>query len=193
LHEWVSARLEIAPATPDRKDDLLDLFGPNGAYSNCWCTWWLLRGRDWDATPKEGRRALLMGLVERGEAPGLIAYRDGTPVGWCAVGPRSRYERFMSPRARVYRPFDEEPTWVVNCFFIPREHRGQGIATALLDAAVRFAGARGARIVEGYPIDRTASAHTSSSLFVGSLSTFHAAGFAEVARTGDRPLVRKEL
>src|SRR2546430_2424405 len=37
---------DIHPATARRWPDLEKLFGPNGAYSNCWCMWWRLRHRD---------------------------------------------------------------------------------------------------------------------------------------------------
>ncbi len=36
------------------------------------------------------RRDILLGLVDDGSEPGVLAYRDGEPVGWCAVGPRER-------------------------------------------------------------------------------------------------------
>lgn len=31
--------MRIEPVTADRWDDLEPLFGPNGAYSDCWCAW----------------------------------------------------------------------------------------------------------------------------------------------------------
>ncbi len=185
--------MAIHPVTPDRWNDVLELFGENGAYSNCWCTWWLLTGKAWDAASKDERRELLHSKVETGHEPGLLAYRDGRPVGWCAVGPRDRYARLNSPRARVYKRIDDADTWVINCFFIHRDHRGTGVATALLDAAVAHAERRGATIVEGYPIDREAKPSRSADLFVGTLTMFRDAGFEEVNRVGDRPLVRRRL
>jgi GNAT superfamily N-acetyltransferase len=109
------------------------------------------------------------------------------------VGPRDRYARLNSPRARVYRRIDDAETWVVTCFFIAKQHRGTGVATALLDAAVDFATERGATIIEGYPIDRSVTPRRASDLFVGTLSMFSAAGFEEVYRAGDRPLVRRQV
>jgi len=41
----------------------------------------------------------------------------------------------------------------VTCFYVPRARRRCGLTVPLLDAAVRFAGERGANIVEGYPVD----------------------------------------
>lgn len=183
--------LDVRPVTTDRTGDLLALFGANGAFSNCWCTWWILTGREFDATPKEERRRIILDLVEEGKEPGLLTYRDGIPVGWCAVGPRSRFARLTSPHARAFRQIDDQPSWVVNCFYIARTHRGQGIATALLDEAVAFATRHGAPLLEGYPLeDGTAG---SPSLFVGTVSMFRNAGFEEAGRVERRPLMRLRL
>lgn len=183
--------LDIRPVSPDRTADLLALFGANGAYSNCWCTWWILTGRDFDATPKEERRRIILDLVEAELEPGLLAYQNGIPVGWCAVGPRSRFARLTSPRSRTFRQIDDRPSWVVNCFFIARSHRGQGIATALLAQAVTFATRHGAPLLEGYPLEDEAAG--ASSLFVGTVSMFRDAGFEEAGRVQRRPLMRLHL
>jgi GNAT superfamily N-acetyltransferase len=185
--------LDINPVTADRWDDVLKLFGPNGAYSNCWCTWWILTGKAFTEAEPNDRRELLQELVRDGEEPGLLAYRDGNPVGWCAVGPRRRYARMMSARSPVYGPVDEagegDENWVINCFYLPRAERGQGIATILLEAAVDYAFAQGAASIDGYPV--TDTTHGASSLFVGTLAMFELAGFTEIRRVRDRPLMRR--
>ncbi|MFH1330505.1 MAG: GNAT family N-acetyltransferase [Actinomycetota bacterium] len=183
------SHLDIRPVTPERWDDLERLFGPNGAYSNCWCTWWVLPGKEWDGTAPTARRAILQGLVAEGAEPGLLAYLAGEPVGWCAVGPRERYARMMSPRSRTFRPLDDRPSWVVNCFFIARSARRRGVAVALL-AAVDYAFAHGAERLEAYPIDPETTKPNAANLFVGWLPAFLEAGFVEVARVGARPVVR---
>ncbi len=184
--------LQIVPVTPDRWDDLLRLFGPSGAYSNCWCTWWILRSKEWDTTPAADRRALLQSLVAGGAEPGLLAYDDGKAIGWCAAGPRERYARMMSKRSTVFRPLDDEPSWMINCFFVAEEARRQGVAEALLEAAVDFAFEKGAKRIEAYPLDPVVHHVSAASLFVGSLPMFLAAGFTEVARLRGRPVVRLE-
>jgi GNAT superfamily N-acetyltransferase len=181
--------LEIHPVTADRWDDLTTLFGPNGAYSNCWCTWWILTGKVYGETDPQGRRSLLQTMVSSDEEPGLLAYRDGAPVGWCAVGPRLRYTRLMSNRSQVYRPPDDAiDNWVINCFYLPRAERRQGIATELLDAAVDYAFGRGAASIDGYPLIHTDRGP--NSLYVGTVSMFERAGFVEIRRVSERPLMR---
>ena len=184
-------RIHIEPVTPDRWDDLLALFGPNGAYSHCWCTWWMLPARSFDSAPADERKAMLQALVAEGAEPGIIAYSEDEPVGWVAVGPRERYVRMMSARARVYGPLDDdEPGWVVNCFYISRPHRRRGVAGALLDGAVAFAFGRGASHVVGHPIDVKGDGPGAAALFVGTLALFVSAGFEVVEQRGDRPVVQ---
>lgn len=182
--------LTIRPAGTDAWPDIAELFGANGAYSNCWCTWWLYTAKGFDDAAPEERRELLHSEVSTGHEPGLIAYLEGLPVGWCAVAPRRRYGRLNSPRSRTFRPIDDLETWAVMCFFVRKDMRGTGVATALLDAAIEHATAGGASVIEGYPRDLDVSNVGAADMFVGSLSMFRAAGFEEVARVGSRPLVR---
>ena len=91
-------REEIRSVTPERWRDLERLFGPRGAYSNCWCMWWLLRRRDFRAFSGEERKAALRSWVRSGAEPGLLAYRGGKPVAWCALAPRSEYAALAASR-----------------------------------------------------------------------------------------------
>jgi ribosomal protein S18 acetylase RimI-like enzyme len=90
-------------------------------------------------------------IVRAGREPGLLAYdEDGAPIGWVSIAPREEYEVLL--RSPQYRPRDEEQgVWSIVCFAIDRYARRQGVAAALLDAAVRHAFARGATAVEAYP------------------------------------------
>ena len=65
------------------------------------------------------------------------------------------------------------------------------MATALLSAAVEFAGKSGATFIEGYPLLETD--HGAPSLYVGTYSMFAGAGFQEVSRVRKRPRMRLQL
>lgn len=109
-------------------------------------------------------------------------------VGWSAVAPREQYPRLN--RSRILKPVDDQPVWAVSCFFIARGFRHQGLSTKLLKAAVDFARARGAKIVEGYPHDAK-KATADVFVYTGLVSAFRKAGFKEVARRGEtRPIMR---
>jgi len=183
--------VRIEPVTAEHWDDVVALFGPNGAYANCWCTWWMWRSADWDRRRAAERRDELHHRVESGEQPGLLAYDGADPIGWCALAPRERYARLDNPRARTYRRLDERPSWVVTCFFVRRDRRGQGVATALLAAVAEFVAARGGTLVEGYPTEHPEQGP--AAMYTGTVPMFTDAGFTEAARPGGRPLMRLEL
>jgi GNAT superfamily N-acetyltransferase len=190
--------LEVHALTPDRWDDLLTLFGPNGAYSNCWCTWWRQTGSEYSAgcgNHGAGNRVLLQRLTDAGLQPGLIGYRDRRPVGWVSVAPLDEFGRILrSPKLKPERGTPTSGVWAVVCFFIPRAERGAGVATELLGAAVEQARAGGATSLEAYPIDTRGERHDSAGLFTGTLSMVTEAGFAEVRRRSTyQPVVALEL
>ncbi len=179
----------VRPLTPERWDNLTALFGERGAYGGCWCMWWRQTSAEVNANAGERNRALFQALVHAGRVPGLLAYRDGIPVGWCSVAPRAEFGRVL--RSPNLRPIDDaQPVWAIVCFYIDRAHRGQGVATALLRAAVDHAAANGARLVEGDPID-TDGARRDAAIYTGTRPMFLAAGFKVVARRkASRPIVR---
>jgi len=150
--------------------------------------WWRLNRVEWNRGKGEGNRKALRKLVHSGAEAGVLAYADGEPVGWCAIAPREQYPRLG--RSRILKPVDDQPVWSVTCFFIARGFRHQGLSTKLLKAAVDFARARGAKIVEGYPHD-SKKATADVFVYTGLVSAFRKAGFKEVARRSKtRPIMR---
>jgi GNAT superfamily N-acetyltransferase len=187
------ATLEIRPLTPDRWDDLVTLFDRPGDPKGCWCMFYRVRSRDFERLWGKGARAAFREVVDESPPPGLLAYRDGVPVGWCAVAPREAYPRVLN--SRVLRPEDDAPVcWAIVCFYVLRSERRGGVAAELLAAAVAFAAEHGAEAVEGYPKDTEGAKKHANEMFVGSMSMFAEAGFAEAARRSPtRPIMRREL
>lgn len=120
-------------------------------------------------------------LCSHEPAPGLVAYSDGEPVGWCGVGPRASYHRLT--HSRTIQTVDDRPTWSVVCFVVKAGHRGEGIASLLLEEAIRFAGREGAPAIEGYPVESEGGRVSSALAFPGSTNLFERAGFVRVAPT----------
>lgn len=183
--------LTFQPLGPDRFADLERLFGPRGACGGCWCMWFRVPAAAYRAGRGERNRLALRAYVEAGHVPGVLAYDGDAPVGWVAVEPRAAYPRLA--RSRVLAPVDDTPAWSITCFFVARSHRGRGLTRALVEAAAAHARARGARLVEGYPVEqrqRTSDAF----LYHGPASAFVGARFREVARRSpSRPIYRRSL
>jgi GNAT superfamily N-acetyltransferase len=170
---------EIHPVSPERWHDLEKLFGPKGAYSNCWCMERRLRYSEFRALPPAKRKAGLRAWVASGAEPGLLAYRGGEPVGWCAMAPRSEYAGLAA--SRKLRPVDDAAgVWSVTCFFIAKRHRRTGLMTTLLNSAVRHAKRRGGSILEGYPV--AAVRLKGCAGYTGLVHVYERAGFRVVAR-----------
>jgi GNAT superfamily N-acetyltransferase len=184
--------LELHPITPERLDDLAELFGTTVVTTKCHCTWFLLREpeltRVWEA---DGSRECFDRFTVEAPAPtGVLAYDGGTAVGWCAIGARAWYPRLAI--ARAWRGGDPD-AWAVTCFYIRRQARHTGLSGELLEAAVALAGEFGAAAVEGAP--RLAGVKTSGGDgYVGFESTFRACGFTRQAPpAGKRVLMRRQL
>ena len=88
------------------------------------------------------------------------------------------------------KPVDDQPVWSIICFVVPAEHRGQGVARALLDAAIDYARRKKVRLLEAYPVDK-ARRSNDEFMWFGAKSMYDAAGFNEVARRKPtRPVMR---
>lgn len=153
--------------------------------------WWLLSRKQWTAQKGDRNRKAMRALVKSERKPGLIAYADGEPVGWCAVAPRERYVRLES--SRVLQPVDDQRAWSITCFFVAREFRRRGITVTLLKAAADFAKRNDANILEGYPTESSED-QPDAFVYTGLASAFRKAGFDEVARRSPtRPIFRRQL
>lgn len=184
----------VEPLTPARMPDLDAVFQARGCSvaHQCQCMYYRRRGGtfdDWgDEDSIQRSRKALQRLSQKDPPPGLIGYQDGVPVGWVSLGPRADYKRLA--HSPTMKPVDEQPVWSIVCFVVPSAYRKQGVAHALLTAAVAYAKARGVTLLEAYPVDRSVPKAPQAPWF-GSLSMFEKAGFEEVTRRKpSRPIVR---
>ena len=185
--------IRVEPAVPGLWPDLVTVMGTRGDPSWCWCQFFKLRGKAWREASKQENKAALCSQVESSSVPpGVIAYRDDEPVGWCAVGPKSDYPRLLASRTSGDAVAG---IWSVTCFVVRVGHRRQGVATALLEGAVALARGRNAAAVEGYAVDASKRESVSAAeLYHGPLSLFADAGFTEVSRPSPaRAVVRLGL
>jgi GNAT superfamily N-acetyltransferase len=188
--------LRIVPLTRDRLPDLDALFDEGGDAKRCRCAFWRVPGTDWSTWNRETNRVILESLADRDPAPGLLAYAGERAVGWVSMGPREDYARLE--RSKVLARVDDRPVWSIVCFVVSRRWRGQGVAGALLEAAVDYARGHGAALVEAYPVDSSLGRVPAAQAYMGPLPMFERAGFEVVARqqwrrSSVRPIVRRAL
>jgi GNAT superfamily N-acetyltransferase len=185
-------RVQYCPATPERWGDLEQLFGPRGACGGCWCMWLRLTRAQFDQWKGEGNRRALQALVAAGRVPGLLAYSDGRPIGWCSVAPREEFSRLET--SRTLRRIDDRPVWSVVCFYVAKPWRRRGITVGLLKAAAAYAREQGATVIEGYPVIPRVPDMPAVFAWPGLAAVFRQAGFIEVARrSATRPIMRLPL
>jgi GNAT superfamily N-acetyltransferase len=129
-------------------------------------------------TAEEKRRAALAKLARRRKnSAGLVAYRDGEPIGFISLVPRYDFSRIEHSRATP--PVDDVAAWVIPCITVRRGHRGRGVAVAMIRAAVEYAGKRGAPAVEAYPRADPKRVNDDFAFF-GTEPMFRKAGFRQV-------------
>ncbi len=184
-----SPSLQIFPLTPKRWPDFEKLFGPRGACAGCWCMYWRLAHSQFEKQKGLKNKKAFKKIVESGTNPGLIAYADGGPVGWCAVAPREAYLKLQG--SRTLAKVDDQPVWSVVCFYIAKGYRRRGMTETLLREAVEYARKRGAKIIEGYPVAPKTDRMPDVFAWTGFETAFRKAGFKEVARRSPtRPIMR---
>ena len=184
--------VRVESATQDRWEDVVAVLGTRASRADtCWCQ--RFRVHDQPSNRDELRRE-----IEESSVPvGLLAYLDDTPAGWSRVSPRAALPGVLNNRA-LQRILDDDPAaWWVTCFAVRGKHRGMGIGTTLLLAALEHARLYGASVLEGHPVDVSqlrAARVSGSAVFTGTLAMFDAAGFHEIGRTfPSRPVMRSVI
>ncbi|MGD8779251.1 MAG: GNAT family N-acetyltransferase [Ignavibacteria bacterium] len=195
-------KLKFKELTKSTWNDFEKLFGERGACGGCWCMYWRLRKKDFEAQKGESNKVVMKDLVEQKEMIGLIAYLNKEPIGWCSVAPRENFIRLAN--SRVLKPVDDKPVWSIVCFFIDKEYRKQGYSVELLKGVIEFcqklseaqsrSAGKEAVILEGYPTEPYNENIPPAFAWTGLPSAFIKAGFKEIARRSKaRPIMRYYL
>jgi GNAT superfamily N-acetyltransferase len=175
------SKLRFAEVTPATRADFERLFEAKGGPSYCWCMAWR-EIDDRQHASNADRKAGMMGRIEAGTPVGILAYADGEPVGWCSVAPRESYLKLSKRQDDA-----EEGIWSIACFYVPRRMRRDGLASALLDAAVEHAFKKGAKAVEAYPVDETSPSYR----FMGFRRMYEPLGFRATGTAGTRRTIMR--
>lgn len=171
--------------------DFETLFGDKGACGGCWCMYWRLNSREYKTNKGEGNKRLMKNLVAKNNIPGILAYLNSEPVGWCSFSERTNLPRLSN--SRILKAVDDKPILSIICFFIKREFRNKGISTQMLTHIEKIARKKKIKVLEGYPVD-TSAKYPDAFAWTGIASSFINAGFTEIVRRSEhRPIMRKYL
>lgn len=190
--------MDIRPISVGSVDDLGALLCTERQSAGCWCMWFITPVKDFHAAGAAGNQERFLRLAASEAQPlGLIGYQDGQPVGWCATGPRSRYERAIRTPSYKGRDFgrdlaEDDRVWLIPCLFVRREARGSGLSTELIRSATSLAKNRGAVAVEAFPFSGEKRRRADTQ--VGFEACYVKCGFKVVRRTSSsRCVVRLDL
>ena len=161
----------------------------NGVWNGCWCVAFHV-GRGQKVETSEERRAMKERMVREGRSHAALVYDGGDIAGWCQFGPPAELPARMGGLARIGA---EPPDWRITCFFVDRDHRRQGVATAGLAGALELIAAAGGGRVDGYPIATRGKPYSSSFLWSGTEPMFKDAGFRRLGALGSSKLVMRKV
>jgi GNAT superfamily N-acetyltransferase len=151
--------------------------------------YWRLRRSDYHRGYGEPNKEAMRRIVESGRVPGIIAYLDWTPVGWCSVAPREDFP--VLDRSPTLKRIDDKPAWSIVCLYALEEHRGRGIMSSLIKAAVDYAASMGAETVEAYPVVLGKAWDPRHEVYTGVESAYRRLGFVEAARRSERRIIMR--
>ena len=183
-------QLTIEPVTKSTWVRFVELFGEKGACGNCWCMYYRLANKDFQAGKiNEGNKKAMKEIVWKDKPVGLLGILGGQPVAWCAFAPREDFIRLE--KSRVHKRIDDKKVWSIPCIFIHKSFRRSGVTVKLLKGAIRYAGENGIKVLEAYPVIPSQGNLPDSFAWYGILKSFERAGFEIVDRTSkNRPMVR---
>lgn len=137
-------------------------FCDNPSWSLCYCTFYYQDDQE-DIFPEDTAidelRADIKGFathkIEKHQLNGFLAYENGQPIGWCNADDQSNYKRIMTNK---FIPYDaRKKVGAIVCYVVDPNHRGKGVASALLKAACEAFKDDHYDYVEAYPVKNPAN------------------------------------
>ena len=184
--------IAVKKLTPELAESFLHFFDhvafqDNERWASCYCHYYRSSWGEgeWGQRSREENRQAAAKWIEAGGLNGYLAFSEGEPVGWCHANDANHVvkgaDQPRDPAAKM---------GVFACFITAPDHRGKGIATALLRAACEGFRATGYSLAEGYP---SKQGETVQDHYHGPLGMYEAQGFEVVRELEHCYVVQKRL
>jgi GNAT superfamily N-acetyltransferase len=157
----------------------------------CWCMAFHLDGGFGNRTASQNRQEK-EDRVLAGTAHAALVYDGSAPVGWCQFGPTAELPRIKHKRDYV-SGLANLPDWRITCFFVDRDRRREGVASAAFSGALHEIARLGGGTVESYPEDAAERKVSRSFLYNGTVAMFELAGFTRSRRLGKNHWVLNKI
>jgi GNAT superfamily N-acetyltransferase len=187
--------IDVRALTPEMADDFVRFFD-EVAFSDhpewgcgCYCCFFHATDKDeWEKRTRDDNRAGAREMILAGKMRGMLAYDQQTPVGWCHYDLLANLPGTATFYSQVATN-DLESAAIV-CFTVAQGWRNQGVATALLAAALNDLRATGVKRVEAYPLPGDDSPEHN---YLGPLTLYQKLGFSVVKEVNGIALVEIAL
>jgi GNAT superfamily N-acetyltransferase len=168
----------LSSETWDDFAGLVDRHG--GVWGGCWCLEFHPEGGERGGHRRYAKKQRVL----NGTAHATLVYDAADCVGWCQFGPPAELPRIK--RRRAYESDTVRvPDWRITCFFVDKQHRGQGVARAALHGALVEIAHLGGGLVESFPEDVTGRRTSAGFLHNATTSTFERQGFTRQRQLGN--------
>jgi len=166
--------LRIEPLTEPRMKDFAEVVNPHHRDKHCWCLSHRLSAQEIRERGGDDRYEAMCSLSRERIAPGVIAYLEDQPVGWCSISPRDQIPKLHA--SKLIRPVDEVAVWSIICMVVRSGFRRRGVNRQMVLGALDYAKDLGAPGVEAYPVDPEGRMDLTMA-FVGTRKMFEEVGF----------------